>query len=75
MVKLIEEAESELIKASFRLERLFPRLIKLYLGRRLKKYKEQGTLSDYRLKARRIGKYHYFFEADLYVDSRRGGEN
>jgi hypothetical protein len=71
LAKLTDRAKSGLVKASFRFERLFPRLVKLYLGRQLKKYKKKGTISDYALKARRIGKYHYYFQVDLFVGTRK----
>jgi hypothetical protein len=74
LANLTDRAKSGLIKASFRFERLFPRLVKFYLGRQLKKYKEKGTISEYKLKARRTGKFHYYFEVDLFADS-KGGDN
>ena len=75
MSKLTDRAKSGLIRASFRFERVFPRLVKFYLGRQLKKYKKKGTISDYKLKAKRIRRYHYYFEADLSVNPTSGGDN
>ncbi|MGA1975548.1 MAG: hypothetical protein ABSG92_07925 [Conexivisphaerales archaeon] len=73
-VKLASRAKSGLVRASFRFERFFPRLVKLYMGRQLKKYKERGTISDYRIRAKRVKKYHYVFEVDLFLDPEKGGE-
>ena len=74
-MKIADRAKSGLIRASFNFERFFPRLIKFYVGRQLKEYKNRGTLSDYKLKAKRLTKYHYIFELDLFLDSEKGGEN
>jgi hypothetical protein len=73
-VKLAEQAESELVKAAFRFERFFPVLVKLYVGRQLKKYKERGTIYDYKIRSRRVKKHHYVFQVDLSLNKRKGGE-
>jgi hypothetical protein len=63
-----------LIKLSFKFEIFFPRLIKLFINQKLKEYKEMGKLTDYKFKAKRKGKYHYFFELDLLLNIGKGGE-
>ena len=65
---------SSLIKFSFRLEIFFPRFIKFFISRKLKEYKENGVLADYKVRAKRKGRYHYFFELDLFVNIEKGGE-
>jgi len=51
-----------LIKLSFKFEMLFPQFIKFFINRKLKEYKETGALTDYKVKAKRRGRFHYFFE-------------
>ena len=65
---------SGLIKVSFRFERFFPQFIKLFLNRKLEEYREKGVLTDYKVKTKRRGKYHYSLEVDLYVNVKKGGE-
>ncbi len=69
-----ERLLSGLIKLSFRFERFFPQFIKFFLNRKLKEYKEKGTFTDFKVKARRKGKYHYSFEVDLFLKIEEGGE-
>ncbi len=81
-MSLKEAFFSSLIRFSFRFERFFPRFITLFLNRRLKEYKQKGALTDYRVKAKRRGKYHYNFEVDLFLNksevnrflNKKGGE-
>lgn len=65
---------SSFIKVSFRFERFFPQFIKLFLNRRLGEYKDKGVLTEYKVKTKRRGKYHYSFEVDLFVNLKKGGE-
>jgi len=69
-----EQAASAFIRLSFRFERFFPQVIKLFLNRKLKEYKERGLISNYRIQAWRRGKYHYSFIVDLFLDINEGGE-
>ena len=46
----------------------------IQLASRLKEYKDKGTLTDYKVKTGRMGKYHYFLEMDLFLDTEKGGE-
>ena len=71
---LIERITSHLIKFSFKFERFFPQFIKFFLNRKLKEYKQMGALTDYRVKAKRRGRYHYLFEVDLFLKIEKGGE-
>jgi hypothetical protein len=59
---------SSLIKFSFRLEFFFPQFIKFFISRKLKEYQEKGVLADYKVRAKRKGRHHYFFELDLFVN-------
>lgn len=63
-----------LIKLSLKFEVLFPRFIKFFINRKLKEYKETGALTDYKVKAKRRGRFHYFFELDLFLNIGKGGE-
>lgn len=74
MAGIGERATGEIIRLSFRFERLFPQLIKFYLGRKLRQYKKKGVITDYKIKAGRKGRYHYTFEIDLYQKIMNGGE-
>ena len=69
-----EYIASLLVKVSFRFERFFPQIIKFFVNRKLEEYKKRGLISDYRVKARRKGRYHYSFIIDLSLDINRGGE-
>jgi hypothetical protein len=70
---IIESSYSVFIKIAYRFEVLYPQAIKFLLDRKLKEYQNQGTLSEYKVKTKRMGKYHYFLEMDLFVDT-KGGE-
>lgn len=63
-----------LVKLSLKFEILFPRVIKFFINRKLKEYKETGALTDYKVKAKRRGRFHYFFELDLFLNTGKGGE-
>ena len=69
-----ERMYSGLIKTALYFERLYPRYIKYFISRSLKKLKERGVISDYKVKSRRKNRYHYVFEIDLYKKI-NGGEN
>lgn len=71
---IIEDISSGLVRFFFRLERFFPRFVKFSLSRKLKEYKEEGVIADYKVKAKREGKYHYSFQVDLFLEVEEGGE-
>lgn len=66
-----EKFASGLVKFSFKLERFFPKFIKFYLNRKLKEYKKKGLITDYKVKARRKEKHHYFFEISLFLETEK----
>ena len=74
MMGLRDWTASNLIKFSFKFERFFPQFIKFYLNRKLNEYKQRDILTDYYVKAKRKGKYHYTFEVDLILGNKKGGE-
>ena len=74
LMGIIESSVSVLVKLAFRFEMLFPQFIKFLLNRKLKEYKEKGEITDYKVKAKRKGKYHYSFEVDLFLKNKKGGE-
>jgi len=70
---IIESSYSVFIKIAYRFEILYPQAIKILLNRKLNEYKNKGTLTDYKVKTGRMGKYHYFLEMDLFLDTEKGG--
>ena len=73
-IGFIESSISVALKIAFRFEIFYPQAIKLFLNRKLKEYKDKGTLTDYKVKTNRLGKYHYFLEMDLFLDKIKGGD-
>ena len=71
---LVESTLQVAIKIAFRFEIFYPQAIRLFLTRRLKEYKNKGTVTDYKVKTKRIGKYHYLLEMDLFLNNIKGGE-
>ena len=65
---------SVLFKIGFRFEFFFPQFIGYFIGQKLKEYKQNGWIEDYKVKSKRKGKYHYFFDMDLFLDIEKGGE-
>ena len=72
---IVDSASSVLMKIAFKFEVLHPHLIQFFLNRKLKEYKNIEKLDDYKVKAQRLGKNHYFLEMDLFLETNRGGEN
>ena len=70
---LLESTLKVAIKIGFRFEIFYPQAIRLFLNQRFKEYKNKGTLTDYKVKTRRIGKYHYLLEMDLFLNNITGG--
>ena len=71
---IIESSFSVFVKLGFRFEIFVPQALKIFLNRKLKEYKGSGVISDYEVKTKRIGKYHYFLEMDLFLNTTNGGE-
>lgn len=71
---LIESSYLVLVKIAYRFEIFYPQAIKYFLNQKLKEYKTKGTLTDYKVKTKRMGKFHYFLELDLFLDIKSGGE-
>jgi hypothetical protein len=46
-------------------EPISPRFVSFWLRRRLRKWKNRGLIDDYKVKTRRISKFHYKIEVDL----------
>ena len=61
-------------KIAFRFEFFFPKFIGYFIGQKLKDYKQKGWIEDYKVKSKRRGKYHYFFDLDLFLNIEKGGE-
>ena len=60
---------SVLLRAAFIFEPLAPTAITYYLSRRLKELKNQGLVSRFKARTRRLGKFHYKIEIDLDLSS------
>jgi hypothetical protein len=58
-----------MVRAAFIFEPLAPRFISYYLGQRLKDWQEQGRISEFATKTKRLGKFHYKIVVDLDVTS------
>jgi hypothetical protein len=46
-------------------EPISPRFVSFWLRRRLRKWKDRGLIDDFKVKTRRISKFHYKIEVDL----------
>ena len=73
-IRFIDSSISVAFKIASRFEILYPQAIRLFLNQKLKEYKNKGSLEDYKVKTKRIGKHHYFLEMDLFLDKINGGE-
>ena len=56
---------SLMLRIAFVFEPLAPRAISYFLTRKLKELKEQGLISEFKTKIRRLGKFHYKIEIDF----------
>ena len=52
-------------------EPISPRFVSFWLRRRLRKWKNRGLIDDYKVKTRRISKFHYKIEVDLDLTSQQ----
>jgi hypothetical protein len=66
-----EKLTGLLLRVAFAFEPLAPTAISFYLGRRLNELKDEGLISGYKSRTRRLGKFHYRIEIDLEVTSRQ----
>ena len=58
-----------MVRAAFIFEPLAPRFISYYLGQKLKEWREEGRISDFETKTKRLGKFHYKITLDLDMTS------
>ena len=58
-----------LLRLAFIFEPLAPKAITYYLSRRLRELKNQGLISRFKARTRRLGKFHYKIEIDLDLSS------
>ena len=66
-----EKLTGLLLRVAFAFEPLAPTAISFYLERRLNELKDEGLISGYKSRTRRLGKFHYRIEIDLDVTSRQ----
>jgi hypothetical protein len=66
-----EKLTGLLLRIAFTFEPLAPTAISFFLRRKLNELKEEGLISDYKSRTRRLGKFHYRIEIHLDVTSRQ----
>ena len=71
---IIDSSYSVFIKIAYRFEIFYPQAIKYFVNQKLKEYKNSGKLTDYKVKTKRMGKFHYFLEMDIFLENKKGGE-
>jgi hypothetical protein len=64
-----ERVFRQLLRVTFVFEPFAPRAISYYLAQRLKKWKQQGLILDYKTRTKRLGKFHYKTQIDLNLNS------
>jgi hypothetical protein len=64
-VELFESATYVFMRVAWRLEFFFPQLAGFYIKHKLKQYKDNNLITNYKVKPRRRGKYRYSFDVDL----------
>jgi hypothetical protein len=62
---LIESAVRVLLRVVFVFEPLAPTAITILMNQQLHRFKETGTIGNYKTKTKRLGKYRYRIEIDL----------
>ena len=67
--RISQSFTSLIVRAVFIFEPLAPRFISYYLGQKLEEWKEQGVISEFEVKTKRLGKFHYKIILDLDVTS------
>jgi len=73
-MKMTEESVSEslmdsivrvLLRVAFTFEPLAPTAITVLMNQQLHRFKEAGTIGDYKTHTKRLGKFHYRIEINL----------
>jgi len=64
---LLESTIRVLLRVVFVFEPLAPTAITVLMNQQLRRFKDSGTIGNYRTKTKRLGKYHYRIELDLDV--------
>src|SRR4030066_1133650 len=62
---LIGSAVRVLMRVAFVFDPLAPTAITVLMNQQLHRFKETGTIGDYKTHTKRLGKYHYRIEIDL----------
>lgn len=66
---------SGLLRIALSIEILFPFYIDVLARRSLGDLRKRGLISNYDVKTRRLKKFHYVVQIDLYKCGKKGGEN
>ena len=56
---------SFLVRVAFIFEPISPRLVSLFLGRKLEEWENRRLIDDYKTKIKRIGKFHYIIDMTM----------
>ncbi|HMK95804.1 MAG TPA: hypothetical protein VK536_10455 [Candidatus Limnocylindrales bacterium] len=62
---LVESAIRVLIRVVFAFEPLAPTAITLFVNQQLHRFKDAGSIENYKTKTKRLGKFHYLIEIDF----------
>ena len=62
---LVESAVRVLLRVVFVFEPLAPTAITILMNQQLHRFKEAGSIRNYKTKTKRLGKYHYRIEVNL----------
>ena len=62
---LINSAIRVLLRVALRFEPLAPTAITVLMNQQLHRFKEAGSIGDYKTHTKRLGKFHYRVEIDL----------
>ena len=62
---LIESGIRVLLRVVFVFEPLAPTAITILMNQQLHRFREAGTIGDYKTKTKRLGKFHYRIQVDL----------
>ena len=64
---LVESAVRVLLRVAFAFEPLAPTAITVLMNRQLHRFRETGSIGEYKTKIKRLGRFHYRIEINLDV--------
>jgi len=66
----VDRLTALLLDLASRLEVFYPKYLEFLISRKLGEYEEAGRIEGYEVRSRRLGRYHYLWEVELYVKTR-----